>query len=126
MNTDDKTLLSSNFDPAKETKFVCHGFTESGDKQWVVDMAMALLNYGDYNVIRTDWNEGSLALYSVTTANTRVVGAEISLLIDRLKVRYTGENILEAVVIPTWIALEINYNDPLKQMPILVFNKTIK
>ncbi|XP_022092226.1 pancreatic lipase-related protein 2-like [Acanthaster planci] len=95
LNTDSASLLNSFFDPAKETKIICHGFTENGDKQWVVDMAMALLNYGDYNVIRVNWNEGSLALYSKSTANTRVVGAELSLLIDRIKAVYniTGQSI---------------------------------
>ena len=86
-NTDGSTVLGSYFDPAKETKIICHGFTEDGNKQWLVDMSMELLNYGDYNVIRTDWGDGSLAFYSVAVANTRVVGAEMSLLIDLIKVR---------------------------------------
>ena len=45
---------------------------------------------GDYNVIRVDWRKGALDLYGIATANTRIVGAEISLLIDQLKVNRVG------------------------------------
>lgn len=45
-------------------------------------MAAAFLDYGDYNVIRTDWGDGSLPMYSQATANTRVVGLEIGYLVN--------------------------------------------
>lgn len=49
-------------------------------------MMMALLNSADYNVIRVEWSEGSSGLYGSAVANSRIAGAEISLLMDRLKV----------------------------------------
>ena len=49
-------------------------------------MVDAFLIQGDYNVIRVDWQRGALDVYGIAVANTRIVGAEISLLIDQLKV----------------------------------------
>lgn len=49
-------------------------------------MMTEFLNYGDYNVIRVNWFPGVVSTYGEATANSRIVGAEISLLIDRFKV----------------------------------------
>ncbi|XP_071535597.1 pancreatic triacylglycerol lipase-like isoform X2 [Panulirus ornatus] len=46
------------------------------------DMARAFLAYGDYNVIRTDWGDGSLPMYFQASANIRVVGLEIAYLVN--------------------------------------------
>ena len=52
------------------------------------DLANDLLDYGDYNVFRTDWGDGSLPMYSQATANTRVVGLEIGYLVNWLITEY--------------------------------------
>ena len=44
------------------------------------------LNYDDFNVIRVNWFPGVIGTYGDATANSRIVGAEISFLIDRFRV----------------------------------------
>ncbi|RXG53632.1 Pancreatic triacylglycerol lipase [Armadillidium vulgare] len=53
--------------------------------QWLKDMAAALLQYGDYNVLRVDWGKGSLTLPDQALANTKVVGEEIAYFVNTLK-----------------------------------------
>lgn len=84
--SDITTVTGSNFHPSRKTIFVCHGYTESGDVGWMQDMVTALLNNGNHNVIRVDWHPGATALYGKATANTRIVGAEVALLINNIKV----------------------------------------
>ena len=80
---------NSYFNPALDTKIIVHGYTQNGDVQWMYDMQEAFLNLEDVNVIRVDWRGGAVGLYGKATANTRIVGAEISLMIDRIKVLCT-------------------------------------
>ena len=70
------------FDPIKPTKFIIHGFADTGYTKWLKEFAQELLDYGDYNVFRVDWGGGSRALYSDAVANTRVVGLEIGYLVN--------------------------------------------
>ncbi|XP_038056438.1 pancreatic triacylglycerol lipase-like [Patiria miniata] len=88
---DPSTISNSHFDSTKETKFICHGFIESGVIEWdywMTDMVQEFLNYDDYNVIRVAWGSGSLFPYTQAMANTRVVGAETSRLIDTIRGMY--------------------------------------
>lgn len=48
------------------------------------DMSKEFLLRGDFNVIIVDWSRGSGLPYTQSTANTRVVGAELALLIQDL------------------------------------------
>ncbi|XP_042145393.1 LOW QUALITY PROTEIN: phospholipase A1 member A [Ixodes scapularis] len=48
-------------------------------------MKTAFLLVGDYNVIIVDWRGGNGLPYTQATANTRLVGAEISLMIEKLE-----------------------------------------
>jgi len=78
-------LAESTFNPNRPTKMISHGFLENGFVTWINDMRREYLINGDYNVIQIDWGGGSFLPYSLATANTRVVGAEIALLIDFLQ-----------------------------------------
>lgn len=49
-------------------------------------MKDAFLRKGDFNVILVDWGGGSGLPYTQATANTRVVGAQIAVLIKYLQV----------------------------------------
>lgn len=84
-NGDDSTILKSYFSGQKDTKIMIHGYTENGEKKWAENMMMAFLNADDYNVIRVEWSEGSGGMYGSAVANSRIAGAEISLLMDRIK-----------------------------------------
>lgn len=76
------TLDGTGFDASKPTKFIIHGFIDTGNLQWLKDLALGLLDYGDYNVFRVDWGGGSLPLYGQAAGNCRVVGLEIGYLVN--------------------------------------------
>lgn len=81
------SLANSNFDPNLETKILVHGYGESGYSSWIETMGRAFLSVGNYNIIRVDWFPGAFELYHKATSNARLVGAEISLLMDNIKVK---------------------------------------
>ncbi|XP_033111057.1 pancreatic triacylglycerol lipase-like [Anneissia japonica] len=82
------TITGSFFDPSLETKIMTHGFMESGNVWWLEDMMTEFLNNGNFNVIRVGWGPGARELYGQSSANTRIVGAEISYLLDKFKELY--------------------------------------
>ncbi|XP_071953375.1 pancreatic lipase-related protein 2-like [Antedon mediterranea] len=84
-SNDPNSILNSNFDSTNPTKFIIHGFQDTGFAEWVTEMYKALLNAGNYNVIIVDWAKGSQVGYIKATGNTRIVGAEIALLIKKLQ-----------------------------------------
>lgn len=84
----EKTILKSNFDAKKETKFIVHGFIDTPLSSWVKEMRRELLIHSDWNVVVVDWAGGSLPLYTQATANTRLVGLEIAYFINFLKDKY--------------------------------------
>lgn len=76
--------LSGNtvFQPRKPTKIIVHGFMDNilvGN--WLFEMKDRFLDTMDCNVIVVDWRGGNVLPYSQATANCRVVGAEIALLV---------------------------------------------
>ncbi|XP_059167372.1 pancreatic triacylglycerol lipase-like [Physella acuta] len=74
----------TNFKP-RNTKILVHGFLDSPQMtSWHKDLTAAFLSQGDYNVISVDWSKGNLFPYTQATANTRIVGAQIALLVHEL------------------------------------------
>lgn len=82
--TDQFSVSRSHFSAQKKTKIIVHGFTDYGGDKWLVNMMKAFLIKDDFNVIRVDWKFGSLIPYAQATANTRLIGAEIALLVQRI------------------------------------------
>ena len=76
--------ISSYYDSSLPTKFIIHGFLENGYKQWMKDMASAILDVENTNVFLVDWSGGNGFPYTQATANTQIVGIEIALLISTL------------------------------------------
>ena len=67
-------LASSNDLQQRETQIIVHGFG-GGFDQWATDMATALLDNGDCNVIGVDWSGGAEQFnYYRAAANTRLAG----------------------------------------------------
>ncbi|CAF3787097.1 unnamed protein product [Adineta steineri] len=66
---------------SKPTKFFIHGFLDSTNKPWWVDMKNAILEVEDVNVIMVDWSKANGFPYEKASANTQVVGAEVALFI---------------------------------------------
>jgi len=90
-----KTIADSTFDSAKPTFIFVHGFLSSVDEEWLVDLVKVSLLMADVNTVRIGWTGGAslwfpwssnpLSLYAQWTANTRVVGAEIAMLVTEMK-----------------------------------------
>ncbi|XP_045193967.2 pancreatic lipase-related protein 2-like [Mercenaria mercenaria] len=79
--------LHCSFDPALPLKFIVHGFRESGEDQWVRDVAAAIRKES-MSVVTVDWKQGSGIPYNQAVANTRLVGAKISNMIKDLRAKY--------------------------------------
>ena len=54
-------LLNSNFNRSSKTYLLVHGFTDSANYFWVIDVKNNLLSIEDANVIAVDWEEGAAA-----------------------------------------------------------------
>ncbi|XP_060083651.1 pancreatic lipase-related protein 2-like [Ylistrum balloti] len=82
---DSSTVTGSHFNAGKNTKLIIHGFQDSGDAPWMHDMTRALLDAESVNVIVVDWSKGADNVnYIQAAANTRVVGATIAKLLQKL------------------------------------------
>lgn len=53
------TLLTSTFNPTKQTRVVIHGWTNNGLAETPVQIKNALLDRDDFNVIIVDWGAGA-------------------------------------------------------------------
>ncbi|XP_076346356.1 pancreatic triacylglycerol lipase-like [Tachypleus tridentatus] len=85
-SSDKNSVLKSEFSANRPTKFIVHGYIDNKlFGVWMKDMKDEFLLSGDFNVIIVDWSGGNKLPYYQATANTRVVGAEIALLISRLE-----------------------------------------
>jgi hypothetical protein len=73
------------FTANQKTRFIVHGFLDTINKQWVIDMKNALLKVEDTNIIAVDWSKGNFFPYTQATANTQIVGVEIAILINSYK-----------------------------------------
>ncbi|KAG8202079.1 hypothetical protein JTE90_010442 [Oedothorax gibbosus] len=84
--SDKSSIDESNFNPENPTKFIVHGFMDSDlYGPWMVQMKDEFLMHGDYNIIIVDWSGGNKMPYYQASANTRVVAAEIALLVQTLE-----------------------------------------
>jgi len=81
---DVNTLKKTSFDPSKKTKVLVHGFLATCKGGQFEEMASAFLDLMDVNVVRVDWSNGNGFPFEQATANTRVVGAQIGLFINKL------------------------------------------
>ncbi|CAF4479934.1 unnamed protein product [Rotaria socialis] len=66
------------------TRVVIHGMIENYQAPWYDQMRQAFLDTEDSNVIFVDWSKTNHFPYTQVTANTQMVGAEVSLLINEL------------------------------------------
>ncbi|XP_042897481.1 pancreatic lipase-related protein 2 [Parasteatoda tepidariorum] len=88
--SDKESFTESNLNKDNPTKFIVHGFMDSElYGPWMLAMKDEFLMHGDYNIIVVDWSGGNKPPYYQATSNTRVVGAEIALIIKALE-KYAG------------------------------------
>ncbi|XP_073537369.1 pancreatic triacylglycerol lipase-like isoform X1 [Phyllobates terribilis] len=83
--TNPSSISSSNFRTSRKTRFVIHGFTDSGESSWLSDICRKLFQIEDSNCICVDWSGGSRTQYSQASNNIRVVGAEVAYFLDILQ-----------------------------------------
>ncbi|KAM4636855.1 pancreatic triacylglycerol lipase-like [Discoglossus pictus] len=76
--TNPSSISSSNFQTNRNTHFIIHGFTDSGEEGWQADICKSLFQVEDVNCISVDWSGGSRTLYTQASNNIRVVGAEVA------------------------------------------------
>ncbi|KAF4517958.1 hypothetical protein B566_EDAN005325 [Ephemera danica] len=73
------------FDPAKESKFIVHGYNSNGASSWIIEMKDLYLGAQDVNVFIVDWGEISDGLlYNLVQSRTREVGEHIGLFFNYL------------------------------------------
>ena len=53
---------------------------------------------GDFNVITVDWHSGAVLPYEQATANTRVVGAQVAQLVNKLIHSYSSNSALFHII----------------------------
>lgn len=94
LTTNTNVIRSSNFNGNKATKFIIHGYQDNTTNPWVTNMKDAILQREDANVITLDWSKGAnQANYAQAVANTRVVGALLSLLMNTLDTVANGSSL---------------------------------
>ncbi|KAK7491933.1 hypothetical protein BaRGS_00016779, partial [Batillaria attramentaria] len=85
----DTSVTNSAFNSNLMTRVIVHGYQNTGDQDWVMAMKDAFLKVADQNIIVVDWGHGAGGGYGPAVANTRLVGAQLHLLLQRL-VREAG------------------------------------
>ncbi|KAF7412701.1 hypothetical protein HZH66_001597 [Vespula vulgaris] len=69
-----EVLYASHFNESRPTKFIVHGFSDTGNEAWVRGLIDAYLLHEDVNVIVVGWGILAADVYPVAANNTRKVG----------------------------------------------------
>uniref|UniRef100_F6R032 Triacylglycerol lipase n=1 Tax=Xenopus tropicalis TaxID=8364 RepID=F6R032_XENTR len=83
-----QVLSTSNFKPNRKTRFIIHGFVNTAERGWQMEMCQVMLEVEDVNCFCIDWRGGSFTLYTQAANNIRVVGAELASFIGYLSKNY--------------------------------------
>ncbi|XP_057307164.1 pancreatic lipase-related protein 2-like [Hydractinia symbiolongicarpus] len=68
----------------KKLVVIGHGYLESSRVWWVQPMVNAFLKLEDMNIIVVDWKKGAAFPYTRAVGNSRLVGRQISYLLEKL------------------------------------------
>ncbi|XP_058400367.1 pancreatic triacylglycerol lipase-like [Diceros bicornis minor] len=95
ITADASTIKSSNFKTSRKTRFIIHGFRDSGEESWPSDICQNLLKVESVNCICVDWSTGADTRYTQATENVRIVGAEVAYLVGVLQssLSYSPSNV---------------------------------
>ncbi|CAF1187657.1 unnamed protein product [Rotaria sordida] len=77
--------------PDRMTRVIIHGMIENYQAPWYDQMRQAFLDTEDSNLIFVDWSKTNHFPYTQATANTQMVGAEVSLLINELIAKHGAD-----------------------------------
>ncbi|XP_071644563.1 pancreatic triacylglycerol lipase-like isoform X2 [Temnothorax longispinosus] len=81
---DEAALKNSNFDPAKPTRFITHGWTNSRKSAACTLVRDAYLGHKDYNVIVIDWRSISRRPYVWASKRVPLIGQFVATMINFL------------------------------------------
>ncbi|XP_057367452.1 pancreatic triacylglycerol lipase-like [Daphnia carinata] len=81
---DPNGISATTFKATRPTKFLVHGWKNTGYDDLIQEFKQSLLKKGDFNVIGVHWDGGSAGSYFQAHANTRLVGLEIALLVNKM------------------------------------------
>ncbi|XP_046366527.2 pancreatic lipase-related protein 2-like [Haliotis rufescens] len=87
LNTDDDrfSISQSNYAVGKRTYLIIHGYTDDCLSEWVANIERALLDIGDFNVFRVNWQLGaSPKIYDQAASNTRLVASMLATFLQAL------------------------------------------
>ncbi|KAK2905737.1 phospholipase A1 member A isoform X2 [Channa argus] len=85
-NQESLTQQPSYFNTSLPTKVIIHGYRALGSKpSWVKELAQALLQVQDVNVVAVDWVYGASFAYNLVVENYKEVALQISVLINQLQ-----------------------------------------
>ncbi|KAK2840159.1 hypothetical protein Q5P01_013899 [Channa striata] len=85
-NQEALTQQPSYFNASLPTKVIVHGYRALGSKpSWVKELAQALLQVQDVNVVAVDWVYGASFAYNLAVENYKEVALQISVLINQLQ-----------------------------------------
>ncbi|XP_061697134.1 phospholipase A1 member A [Syngnathoides biaculeatus] len=77
----------SAFNVMRPTKVIVHGYRALGSQpRWVLDLAEALLEVEDANVLIVDWVHGASFAYNLAVDNYKEVAVHVSVLINQLQI----------------------------------------
>ncbi|XP_036988775.2 pancreatic triacylglycerol lipase [Artibeus jamaicensis] len=81
-------IEASNFRTDRKTRFIIHGFIDSGEGSWLSDMCKNMFQVESVNCICVDWKGGSRAEYTQASQNIRIVGAEVAYFVEVLQTAF--------------------------------------
>ncbi|XP_043987656.1 phospholipase A1 member A isoform X1 [Gambusia affinis] len=80
---------TSYFNTSRPTKIIIHGFSALGRRpSWVADLAQALLQAQDANVVVVDWIYGASFAYNLVVENYKEVALQVSVLVNQLQQKH--------------------------------------
>uniref|UniRef100_A0A8C5MCF2 Triacylglycerol lipase n=1 Tax=Leptobrachium leishanense TaxID=445787 RepID=A0A8C5MCF2_9ANUR len=83
--TDPSTISKSDFNPKADTRVIIHGYTESGQEQWMLEMCQAFMQAGHCNCFVTDWGSASMTIYAQAANTIFSAGNQLSTLLRILQ-----------------------------------------
>ncbi|XP_067679742.1 pancreatic lipase-related protein 2-like [Haliotis asinina] len=79
------SITNSHYTVGKRTYFIIHGYTDDCLSEWVANIERTLLETGDFNVFRVNWQEGaSPTIYDQAASNTRLVASMLAMFMRAL------------------------------------------
>ncbi|XP_035519550.1 inactive pancreatic lipase-related protein 1-like [Morone saxatilis] len=84
----DQSILASNYNKKRKTRFIIPGYLEKGDEDWPQGMCKVMVKWDSVNCIAVEWKKGVKTQYAQAANNARVVAAQVASMITFLMSNY--------------------------------------